>query len=178
MPTEIFGLPVHPFAVHLPVVLVPLLALAIAVYVLVPKLRHHAGWAVVALSVVAPAVVFVARWSGQQLAQQQLEAFGDTPEAAERAETISAHAGNGTTLLWLTLAAAPLAWIFTSLASGRLARFAKARNWNRFSSSDESSPRRTAVLVTLGVVLMGLAVSMTYFVVRAGHTGASMLWGA
>ena len=178
MPTEIFGLPLHPLAVHLPVVLVPLLALGIAVYVLVPRLRRHAGWVVVALSVAAPAVVFVARWSGQQLAQQQLESFAGTPEAAERAQTISAHAGNGTTLLWLTLAAAPLVWLFTSLASGRLARLAKSRDWTRLSSSDESSARRSTVLASLGAVLIGLAVAMTYFVVRAGHSGAAMLWGA
>ena len=178
MPTEIFGLPLHPFAVHLPVVLVPLLALAIAVYVLVPRLRRHAGWVVVALSVVVPVVVYVAIRSGQMLAQQTLDALGDTPEAAQQGKIIGAHAGNGGMLFWVTLTAAPLAWIFTALASGRLAGFARNRGWRRLSNSDQSSARRSVALATVGAVLIGLAAAMSFFVVRAGHTGAGMLWGA
>lgn len=180
MPTEVFGLPLHPLAVHLPVVLVPLLAVVIVAYVLVPKLRRHVGWLLLGLSVVAVAVVFVARWSGQQLAAETLaEMEGASQQIIEQqAASISDHASNGTTLLWLTLVAAPLAWLFAGFASGRLVSFLKDRSFKPLDAAEAASTQRTAIMTTVGVVLVGLAVTMTYFVIRAGHTGAEMIWGA
>lgn len=175
MPTEVFGLPLHPLAVHLPVVLVPLLAAVTVAYVLIARFRRATGWLLLGLSVVTPLAVLGAYLSGQNIAEQtlaQLEGeFADKMQAA-----ISDHAGNGVALLWLTVAAAPLIWAFTGYASGRLISFTTDRTLKPIP--DAASPARTGVLVVTGTLLVGLAAAMVFFVIRSGHTGAEMVWGA
>lgn len=177
MPSEVFGLPVHPLAVHLPVVLVPFLAAVVLAYVLVPRLRRPTGWLLVGLSVLTPLAVLGAYLSGQNLAEATL-ADMQGEFAAKAEESISAHAGNAVMLLWLTIAAAVLSWVFAGYASGRLPHFLKHRSFAKPSDDAAPAAGRSAVLSVSGALLVGLAVAMVFFVVRAGHTGAGMVWGA
>src|SRR5258708_30227386 len=64
--TSLFGLPAHPFLVHIPVVLIPLGALG-AVLMLWPRLRSAIGWWVCGILVVAGIAVQLAITSGQSL---------------------------------------------------------------------------------------------------------------
>ena len=161
MPSEVFGLPVHPLAVHLPVVLVPLLAAVTLAYVLIPRVRRQTGWLLAGLSVVTPLAAFGAYLSGENLAEQTLaELEGEF--AAKMEESISNHSGNGTIVLWLTFAAAPLVWIFAAYASGRLAGYLRDRSFKAVSADEAAAPARTAVLAVTGALLVGLAVAMTF----------------
>lgn len=182
MPTEFLGLPLHPLAVHLPVVFVPLLALFTAAYVLVPRIRRNIGWWVVLLSVIAPVVSFAAKLSGQNLAEEKLAELRESPEAAQAAAaSYNNHSQYGDVLVWVVLALAVGALVHAGLASRRLDAFAKARSigpsgvW--LAEGEEPGSGRRAFLAVLGVVLVALALVSLFYVFRAGHTGAEMLWG-
>lgn len=177
MPSEIFGLPVHPLAVHLPVVLAPFLAAVIVAYVLVPKLRRPTGWLLIGLSLLTPLAVLGAYLSGQNQADLTLAGL-EGEFAAEADAAISAHASNAVALLWLTIAAAVLSWIFAGYAGGRLPHFLTHRSFAKPADDAAPAPGRTAVLAVSGALLVGLSAAMVFFVIRAGHTGAEMVWGA
>ncbi|HZE37319.1 MAG TPA: hypothetical protein VE172_00755 [Stackebrandtia sp.] len=180
MPDTIFGLPLHPFAVHVPVVLVPLLALAIAGYVLVPKVRRQLGWVLIALAVAAVPAVYVARESGERLAAENLARLSGTPDARRQAaKAIDNHSQYADILIWLVVVAAILVLVYTAIVSGRLAALATSRSWDGVAAwaGGGGGRARTVVVIVSGVVLLGLAVAMAYVVIRAGHTGATMAWG-
>ena len=66
MPESVFGLPVHPLAVHATVVLVPLAALALLAHVLVPAARQRLGIVTPVLAVVALVLVPISTSSGEE----------------------------------------------------------------------------------------------------------------
>ncbi len=78
----IMGLPVHALVVHAVVVLLPLSALGLVAIVLVPRWRPIFGWIVLAGLVIGTVAAFVAKQSGQALADrvglpQQHSSLGD-----------------------------------------------------------------------------------------------------
>jgi uncharacterized membrane protein len=66
----IAGLPVHPLVIHFVVVIVPLAALGLIVAVINNAFRQRFGFALVLLLVVSVPLSFVAKESGQSLAQR------------------------------------------------------------------------------------------------------------
>ena len=66
----IAGLPVHPLVIHVVVVIVPLAALGLIVAVINNAFRQRFGFALVLLLVVSVPLSFVAKESGQSLAQR------------------------------------------------------------------------------------------------------------
>ena len=64
------GLPVHSLIVHFAVVILPLAALALIAIVFVPKWRKPFGWVVMAGLLVGTGAAFVAKESGEQLADR------------------------------------------------------------------------------------------------------------
>ena len=178
MPTKILDLPLHPLVIHLPVVLVPTLALLAIGYVTVARFRTRIGWLLVTLTVLAPLTVFAARWSGQQLAIEQLDLVAGNPDAlADTSASIANHSQYGDVLVWLVTAMAPFAWLFAGLVSGRLA--SAARRFSRPGLADWAEGSGTGVRAVTGlsgVILIVLAALSVLYVVQAGHTGASLLW--
>lgn len=63
-----FGLPLHPLAVHLPVVMLPLGAIGLLLILLMPRWRATLGWPVLAVLGVAAAGALAAKLSGEALA--------------------------------------------------------------------------------------------------------------
>jgi hypothetical protein len=63
---SLFGLPAHVLLVHIPIILVPLVAVG-AVLMLWPSLRRRFGWALVALAAVAAGSTVLAEGSGKTL---------------------------------------------------------------------------------------------------------------
>ena len=64
--TSLFGLPAHVFLVHIPIILVPLVAIG-AVLMFWPALRRRLGWTVVALAFVAFVATLLATETGKSL---------------------------------------------------------------------------------------------------------------
>ncbi|GAA3447543.1 DUF2231 domain-containing protein [Planomonospora venezuelensis] len=149
---EILGLPAHPLIIHAAVVLTPLLAVLAAVYALAPRTRAALRWAVLGLAVVTPVATLAARQSGVALMEGRFSSASGT-----LGERIAEHAAFGTPL---TLSVAGLG--LASLATVHVSR-------------SERPGRPVELAVTALTVL--LAAVAVYYVVRAGHSGATAVWG-
>jgi hypothetical protein len=150
---QISGLPVHVLVVHAAVVFVPLLALAAAVYALVPRLRSRVGWVAALLAVAAPGAAFVAFMSGREFKDRK---YGGVP--ADALTGVNTHQHNGTVTFWLTLALGVVAALLV---------FSTSRN--------PRLPRPTVWAMV--VIVLGLAAATGYYVFLAGDTGARLVHG-
>lgn len=65
--SKLFGLPAHPLLVHVPIVLIPLVAVATIALAIRPAWRERFGWFVVALAGVSVVGVQLAMGSGETL---------------------------------------------------------------------------------------------------------------
>lgn len=141
-----FGLPLHPLAVHVPVVLLPLGAIGVLLVLLVPRWRTRLAWPVVAVLGIAAAGALVAQLSGQAL--------------AARVGTPDRHAQLGGWVLAMAaiLAASTLAWWLWQR------RLARRRRDNGI------------IGLILGTVLAALALGAVIVAVLAGYTGAAAVW--
>ncbi|MEV5888767.1 DUF2231 domain-containing protein [Nonomuraea fuscirosea] len=155
---EILGLPAHPLIIHFAVVLTPLLVVIAAAYALVPRWRVPTAWAVVLLSLAAPAAVAAARQSGESLKAAR---FGSAE--GEMAARISTHQSFANPLLLsvLGLGVAALLLVYAT----RPARDSVGR--------DRFGRPVTLILSAVTVLLAGAA---GYFVFQAGDSGARAVW--
>jgi uncharacterized membrane protein len=148
---EILGLPLHPLIIHIPVILTPLLAVLAAVYALVPRTRGVLTWAVAGLAPVVPVSVFAAKLSGEAL----LESRFSTVDGV-LGQRIAEHHSFANPLLFTTLALGLVSLGLVYVSRG-----------DRFS--------RPVRLAVSGLTVV-LAVVALYYVVRAGHSGATAAW--
>lgn len=145
---SVFGLPLHPLVVHAAVVFTPLLAAVSVAYALLPRFRARLDWAVVLLAVAAPISVFAARMSGEALKESRYGGQAPAP--------VAEHESFATPLLLTSIALAVVALVLV---------------W-------AVSKGRTGALTTvLSVLAVAGAIAVTFYVVRAGHTGATAVWG-
>jgi predicted membrane protein DUF2231 len=157
---EFMGVPAHPLIVHAPVVFIPLLALLVAAYALVPLVRPHTRWVLGALAVVAPISALLAKLSGDALFDRMLERNLVTPEFVPRIED---HQDLGTMTLWVTIAAGVLTLALVYVVGPRTAAPAGAG----------SSKVLSLVLGGLAIVAAGVSL---YYVIRTGDSGAKNVW--
>src|SRR6478609_8183815 len=71
--TTLFGLPAHPLLVHLPIVLIPLVAVGAIAMACSRRVRDRIGWIVLALAVVAFGGTYLAVESGEALEESVKE---------------------------------------------------------------------------------------------------------
>lgn len=140
------GLPLHPLVVHAPVVLIPLVATGLLVYVVWPSTRKWLGPTVALLAVGAAMSAVVATMTGEQLA-----------EALQRGDAVEVHEERGelTRLIAVVVAigAVGLAAIDRWMADGWAAR-------SRLP----------------GIVVAVVALGATVAVGLTGHAGATLAW--
>lgn len=148
---EFLGLPLHPLAVHLAVVFVPLLAVAAAAYALVPRLRAKVDWLAALLAVIAPLSAVVARMSGLGFQERR-----DLPLQGDLAN----HENYGTITMWVTIA---LGVVTLALIWSRRAAGGQSKGWTWLS-------------IALTVLVVAGAVAATVYVVLAGDLGSRMVW--
>jgi hypothetical protein len=144
----VFGLPVHPLIVHATVVVVPLAALAVALYALWPRFRGWAGWGPLALATAAVVLTPLSTSSGESLEHR----IGGS-------RLIEAHSHLADLLIWwvvpLAVLAAVLYW------------------WHRTGPVARPSTLKALVAVLPVLVAAGTLVQ----VVLIGHSGAESAWG-
>jgi hypothetical protein len=158
--TSVAGLPAHPLVVHLPVVLLPLAALAAVVMLAWPRSRRALAPVVAALAGVGALGAVLAAGSGEAL-QERLPDLDpslvhDHAELGELARNLA--------ILFLIAAAAYLATTWPERLPVR--RDSRAGRVLR--------ARRTRVATSVAVAVT--AVAVTAGVVQAGHTGATAVW--
>ncbi|HZM80247.1 MAG TPA: DUF2231 domain-containing protein [Candidatus Limnocylindrales bacterium] len=156
---EILGLPAHPLIVHAAVVFGPLLAGVLIAYALVPPFRKYIAWAVVGLGVVAPAALWLARLSGDAFLERQRKA-GAGPEFAAQLQQ-HASFGENASVYGTALGVLAILLVVAVTAAGR-------------RPSTTGSQILTYGIAVLGIIAAGFTL---YYVIRAGHTGATNVWG-
>ena len=171
---KVFGLPAHPLVVHAAVVLVPIAVLAAFAYVLVPRLRPKVGW-VLALSALSGAgASIVAAETGDRFAKF----LGGS-------DAINEHGGFGLDTRNMAVLLAVVAVVLLIVERSRnnqrsrIPRYDERDQWGRVGEprgDSSGSTVLTVVSVVLMVALLATAVGAAVSVVRAGDTGARMVW--
>lgn len=141
-----FGLPLHPLAVHVPVVLLPLGALGLLLILVMPRWRASLAWPVVGVLGIAAAGALVAKLSGEALAAR----VGSPGQHEQLGNWLLATAA--------TLFAAALAWWL----------------WQRRLTRARRSSGIIGLLS--GIVLAAVALGALIIAVLTGHTGATAVW--
>jgi uncharacterized membrane protein len=179
MPT-ILNLPIHPLAVHAPIILVALLVLGGLAYLLIAPLRQRIGWAVAALVLISPLTVYGSVLSGEMFADFT---FG----AGKWTDAVETHQNYGWWLLWTLVALVPVWFLFAALDRGR--RAARQRNGSApapaadedgetpAGSDDPAATGRKIIMFILGLLAFALLALAAYLLFKSGHSGADMVWG-
>jgi hypothetical protein len=149
MPSELFGLPIHPLLVHATVVFVPLAVVMVIGAVLVPRFRAWAGPLPAVVSLVALILTPLSTASGESLEH-------DLPHS----QLIERHAELGDQLLFFTIAlfvfAAGFWWLTRRGAGGT-----QLPSW---------------VVMVVGALAVVTALATGVQVARIGHSGAEAAW--
>lgn len=150
---SIFDLPAHALAVHAPIVLQPLVAVATLLVLARSGWRERfTPWLAGAVAVVVVATL-IAINSG--------EAFDDLLDGQV---DVSTHES-----LALTTRNLMVGWLLAVVAIVATQRWLRGRN-------DTAPPRAARAVPVLGVVASVLAVLSTVWMIRTGHEGARVVW--
>ena len=142
------GLPVHPLVVHAAVVLVPLAALGLIAMAVWPQFSRRCGWLVVGASVVAAGASFVAKESGEAMADRLAEPGFDHADLGELMPAFAVALMLAVIVLWLI---------------------------DRRTPEGDRAPRRGLRMV-VAIVAVIVAVAALVWVVRVGDSGAKSVW--
>ncbi len=161
---SIFGLPAHPFFVHIPVVLIPLAAVGVIVMTIRTSWWERYKWATLTVAGVGAVGAIISAGTGEELE----EAVEDT---APR-QLLSAHVEAGevsrtvSILFFVVLLAGVvvLPWLMRRRNGGAAA----------CASHVMTSPRWLRNVVSLVLVVVALGASWAVY--DAGHTGAKSVW--
>lgn len=144
---ELFGTPAHPLLVHIPIVLLPLLAVMAIVMAVKPSWRSRLVLPLFAATLIVAAVTMWATEAGEQLKEALQPSLGSS---------IDRHAelGDQTSVL---------AWIFSA---GAALMVVMDRWFKRLTRSE--------VALAWAVALIGVVTAV--WVIRTGHEGARITW--
>ncbi len=153
------GLPAHPLFLHVPVILIPIVAVATVVYVTLPRWAAPYGEALAATAVVTLAGTVLTVDAGFGMRERTVRQYQGVPlpPAFRPNGLVSRHADYARTLELLM-------FVFT-FALLALVVVAGRRAW-----------RLRGVDAALRVAAAGLAAACLFFVVRAGDLGAKAVW--
>ena len=161
---QLFGLPAHPFLVHIPVVLLPLAAIGVVVMAIRPAWHQRFRWAVLGIGAVGTLGIVLAASAGEELEGRII-----TVEGAAAAAGWDYHAQLGET-------ARNVALVFFVI----LAAYVIVPWWQERRRADSggravsNTGRRLRIGVTV-LALLGGAATVTA-VARAGHSGSESVW--
>ncbi|HQV58171.1 MAG TPA: hypothetical protein PKV27_09175 [Ilumatobacteraceae bacterium] len=151
----LFGLPAHPLLVHLPVVIIPLAALATLMTLIRRSWLDRYGWWLLGLSGVGMLGAVLAASSGEELESK-----------VEESALLERHAELGDTARLMGII------FFVVVAVVVLGRYFLRRNESNLGRWLRGSVG--ALVCALVITLSGAGA--TYAVVQAGHQGAKVTW--
>ncbi|MCB0973076.1 MAG: hypothetical protein KDB86_00800 [Actinobacteria bacterium] len=163
---EISGLPLHPLVVHLPVVLLPLSAVAAVLLLLRTSWYERYRWVTVVICGIGTIGAFLATQSGEEL-----EGDIRRNEGLDAVRGIHDHAEAGE-------AARNMALVFflVLLAYALIPWFLERRKQRAAASDQTTAGLPTWVRPVLMVLVLLTAGISTLAVFKAGHSGAEQVW--
>ena len=164
---SIFGIPAHPFFVHVPVVLIPLAAVGVIIMTIRASWWERYKWAALAVAGVGAVGAVVAAGTGEELE----EAVEDT--ASRQLLRAHVEAGEVSRTVSILFFAVLLAGVVV-LPWWMKRRSNRAGTANSAESIASGSPTWLRRIVSIVLVLTALGASWTVY--DAGHTGAKSVW--
>jgi hypothetical protein len=163
--STISGLPAHPLFVHIPVIGIPLAALALLAYILLPARRATLFWVVGVLTIIITSATILAANSGEKL--EAMMSPEDRNSALVHKHT---QLGDQTQTIMIIFAGVTLAYLALDWWRRRT-HMADASP----SSSSSRSLLKTGIVAfaVLSLTLGGIA---TVWDVRTGDAGAKATW--
>ncbi|MFK8024718.1 MAG: DUF2231 domain-containing protein [Ilumatobacter sp.] len=156
---EFLGVPMHPLAVHAPVVLIPLLAVVGVAVSFKAVWRERLSMPFAGLSIVMVALLVVARQSGVA-AKEANNVFGNIDRHEDLANQTLLLAG-----VWLVLA------VLAGVAS-----FLDRRGSVTSLSAGAADSLRSPVPTVLWILATVALVATTVWLIRTGHAGSESRW--
>jgi hypothetical protein len=164
IPVEIhraFGLPAHPLLLHIPVVLIPILGLALLLAAIRPSFFERYALAIGALTIVSLAATILTVGAGKAFRSDR------EMQRADEAQRLHEHAQSGETLRLVMVALAAVVLVAVLLSQAE-----KGSRLGFLSGLRESNGIRLALR---GLFVIGAAAAI-FFVIRTGHLGAQITW--
>jgi uncharacterized membrane protein len=155
--SDIGGIPAHPLLVHIPVVLIPMCAIAAIALAVRSDWRDRFGIVLLGVSAIATAGAVLASQSGEDFQERTDREVESHQQAGETARNIAL-------LFFLILAV----WIVYPWWVRRKAARAEA--------SAAMSPLNPRIVTALAVLTVVSGVAAVVTIVDAGHSGAKAVW--
>jgi uncharacterized membrane protein len=156
--SNVFGLPAHPLFVHVPVVLIPLVAIGAVAMACSARVRDRYGWLVLAIAVVAGLSTQLAIGSGQALRHS-------VPQSAElRRHTHIAESIR------------PLILLLFLVAIGIMLFDRRARGAWPFAGAGSQTSTSASIRVGLIALTAVVAVMTNVRLFQIGDSGAKATW--
>lgn len=169
--TTFFGLPAHPFFVHVPIILIPLCGIGAVAMAVSPTVRARYGVLIAGLTVVAGISTQFAISSGQGLRDS-------VPDSAALNQHIQIAESIRPLVLLLFLAIVAMLWLDRRAA--RATAPSAAGNGSDVGTTARSGTAADGREKTLRLVVAGLAVVVALGanvrLLQIGHTGAKATW--
>jgi hypothetical protein len=157
---KIGDMPLHPLAVHAPVLGIPL-AFLLAVLFAFPRTRQWARWPLAVTAVGATAACFVAKQSGEAFQRSQQIKPGSAV-----GNLITLHSQYANQLSIIMIGFAVVALVNAFLVSRRVVA----------DRGGAKAPRRGPLNLVLLLVLLVAAATALVWVVRVGDIGSRAVW--
>lgn len=163
----ITGLPAHPLLVHIPVVLLPLAAIATVALIARRAWYERYRWVVLLMGAIGTVGAFLAAASGESL-EAQIRA----KEGADAVRELQDHAGAGDLARTLAIV------FFVALAAYVIVPWLLDRRAPTAPTGEAPISTNTPrwLRASLSVVVVATAVASMASIVDAGHSGASRAW--
>lgn len=163
---KLFGLPAHPFLVHIPIVLLPLAAIGVVLMAVKPAWHQRFRWAVLGICTVGTIGIVLAASAGEQLDSRIVSVQGPAAAAGwqHHADLGDTARNFGLVFFVIVLAFVLLPW------------------WQERRSSSTGHTTQTVSgtnrWLRIGVTALALvaAAGSVVTVAQAGHTGSKSVW--
>ncbi len=152
------GLPAHPLFVHLPVVLIPLVAIGAVAMACSARARDRLGWVVLGLAVVAGSSTQLAIGSGQAL-----------QDSVQKSSALDRH-------IAIAESIRPLALLLFLVALGVMLVDRRTRRAWPFRTGERSDPLPAAARGALVALMVVVALTTCVRLYQIGDTGAKATW--
>lgn len=162
---KLFGLPAHPFLVHIPVVLLPLAVVGVVVMAIKPAWHARYRWAVLAICTVGTIGIVLAASAGEQLEGRIINVEGQAAAASWEQHSQLGETSRNFALIFFVIV---LAFVLVPWWQER------RRDRSGVQASTTSVDRWLRIGVTV-VALLG-SVGSLVTIARAGHTGSKSVW--